>query len=183
MAFDPAELWNNRRMPQPLFVITGAAGAGKTTAGLMVAREETRVIVIDGDVIARGSTSAAVRDYDAYWHHVISIAEQIAANNVAPLIAGLCRPEQILANDLTGFSHLALVALTCSPEVRHSRAESRAGENEWNTPLEEHNEIDRTLRDYQIPPPHTMTIIDTSEITTHEVGRRVLNWLNSELSR
>jgi hypothetical protein len=169
-------------MATPLLVITGAAGAGKTTAGRAIAQAEPRVLSIDGDVLAAGSSAILRRDFIGFWAYAISIAVEVAANSLTPLISCVCRPEQILVNDLRGFSYVSMLAMTCDAEVRIDRAESRAESIEWRTAVEEHNAIDRALRGYQMPPPHRYAILDTTAIDEASSTRLARDWVRDELA-
>jgi hypothetical protein len=164
----------------PLLVITGAAAAGKTTAGRAIATAEPGVLSLDGDVLAAGAAAILQRDFSCFWGYVISIAEEIADNGLAPLISCVCRPEQILSNDLSAFSRLSVLAMTCDAEQRVRRAESRPGQVGWRTMLEEHNAIDQALRSYRIAEPHRFTVLDTTGIAADTAILRARDWARRE---
>lgn len=167
-------------MKLPLLVITGAAGAGKTTAGRAIAADESNVLSLDGDVLAAGAAATLQRNFNGFWGYVVSIAEEIAQNGLAPLISCVCRPEQILSNDLSAFSRLSILAMTCDAEQRVQRAEARPGQIGWRTMLEEHNAIDQALRSYEIADPHGFTVLDTTAIDAETATLRARHWARGE---
>lgn len=169
----------------PLLIVTGAAAVGKTTISNAIAAQIPEIAAIDGDVIAAGAASVhgERRDYDAFWGYMVSIAEQLVANGLIPLYGCLMRPEQLLANDLSSFSRIEMLALVCDSEVRMARAEARdsPGLTMIRTAREEHDWIDDQLRERVLPTPHQLTVLDVTNGSAAETTRRGLEWARAAI--
>jgi len=169
-------------MRTPVLVIAGAAGAGKSTSARAIAEARTGIVAIDGDVIAAGSKAAERRDYVGFWGYTLTLAAEIAGNGLVPLVSCLCRPAQILANDLSSFSHLSLLALVCDPRIRRARVEARDGRPSWRTSPEDHDAIDAELRRFQMAEPHEYQVLNTTFLGVRETTSAAVDWAQTVTS-
>lgn len=164
--------------PQPVLVVTGAAGSGKSTvcAGLA---SSPNVLALDGDVLAAGAAAASEgrRDYPAFWRYLLDIAREVHNNGVAPLYCCICLPEQVLEGaDLSRFTAVHFLALTCDEEILRRRILQRAGGEASVNNLEFHLDFNRRLARTAVPSPHTFTSLSTSELTTAQTIDQAGQW-------
>ena len=100
--------------PHAVLVVTGAAGAGKSTVGTALAAEPG-LLVLDGDVLASGASAVAggARDYAGFWRYLLAIAAEVHRNGLVPVFACICLPDQVIGAGPEGPVHfLALVERT-----------------------------------------------------------------------
>jgi len=158
-----------------VLVVTGAAAAGKSTLGSALAADP-RLLVLDGDVLAAGSTAAAARDYPGFWRFLLAIAGEVRRNALVPVFTCICLPDQVLAAEPAGPVHfLALV----NDDVR-GRILRRAG-GRPSVDLDFHQSFDAALRECSVDHPHTLTRLDTTHRSPEETVRAGRDWVNGLL--
>jgi hypothetical protein len=148
------------RQPVAVLVITGAAGAGKSTVGTALA-SEPGLLVLDGDVLASGATAVAggARDYASFWRYLLAIAGEVHRNGLVPVFPCICLPDQVLTAGPQAPVHF--LALVSEPATVRRRIRDRAGTGPA-IDLEFHARFDATLRGCRTVDPHTFTLLDTS---------------------
>ncbi|HEX4726209.1 MAG TPA: hypothetical protein VH298_00330 [Jatrophihabitans sp.] len=147
--------------PPAVLVITGAAGAGKSTVGTALA-EEPGLLVLDGDVLAVGAAAVAggARDYTGFWRYLLAIAAEVHRNGLVPVFSCICLPDQVVAARPDGPVHF--LALISGPATVRRRICDRSVA-EPAVDLEFHASFDATLRGCSTVRPHTFTLLDTTE--------------------
>lgn len=170
-------------MPLPLLIVTGAAAAGKSTACRALAAE-AGVLALDGDVIAAGAAAVAGgrAEYSAFWRYVLSLARGITDNGLVPVICGVCLPEQVLANDCTGFDGVHFLVLTCAPHELEQRIRGRTGAESAIRNVRKHLAINAELRQAEVVPPHTLTVFDSTGLTPVDTTAAVRDWVAQRLA-
>jgi hypothetical protein len=157
----------------PVYVVTGASGAGKTTIfELLVERLSGRCVVFDVDWLMDplgrqpgGIDWTALRDS---WLHV---AHGVAQSGLLTLLLGPFIPEQL--DSLPGRRWVAdihYLVLDCPDDERRARAETRPGW--WARDIADQIEFGQWLRD-------NLESIDTSRCDPHETAEAVAKWVDS----
>ena len=149
----------------PLFIVTGAAGSGKSTACQRLAGTIDGVLFLDADTFADDLTSVATpqRDYVAFWRFLLRLAHEVGQNDTSVAFCGIALPEQVLANSdmLDYFSAVHFIGLVCDEEVLRTRISSRAGGASAAQRSDLHLDINRRLRLSASTVPN-MTLIDAT---------------------
>ena len=159
-----------------VLVVTGAAGAGKSTV-CRALQGEPGLVVIDGDTVASGATAVADgrHDYEAYWRFVLRLSVDLAANGLTPVICGIGLPGQVVpAAEEEGVVARMLVLGTSEAAIR-SRTTARPGDDA-HLDIARHVAVDRTLRVATVPPPHRLDFVDTVGRTPEETIAAARAW-------
>ena len=161
--------------PSSVLVITGAAATGKSTIGDHL-RGRPGLLVIDGDVLGRGSaaTSGSRRDYVEFWRYALAVAREVRANGLVPVLPCICLPDQVLAAATDEVVHF--MALLSEPATVRRRIADRRCVSAVPSP-DTHAEFDRTLRSItDVPRPHTWTVHDVSGTSIDDTRAAGVAW-------
>jgi hypothetical protein len=120
---------------QSLFIVTGASGAGKTTACLALVGQLSECVVLDSDVLWDGRFNTPEDNYRAYRALWLSLARDIGQNGRPVVLFGSAVPDQF--EDLPGhryFSAIHYLALVCEDAVLVERLQSRPAWRQAGSP-------------------------------------------------
>lgn len=168
----PAQRW-------PVLVITGAAGAGKSTLGSAFAADP-RLLVLDGDVLASGAAAVSdgARDYHGFWRYLLSIGDQVQRNGLVPVFACICLPDQVLSAGPAGPVHF--LALVSDAATVRRRIIGRPGGNP-GIDVGFHQSFDGALPGCSVEPPHTLTLLNTGAQSVADTVQGGRNWVSNTL--
>ncbi|KQO64138.1 hypothetical protein [Curtobacterium sp. Leaf261] len=162
-----------------VLVLTGAAGAGKSTAFLAVAGTVPGTCFIDGDTLA---SARRPWDYDEYWEFTMRVCGDVLRNGLVPVICGIGLPSQVLpAAESAGF-RVNMLALVCPPEFVRRRVVERGYGEAWRHP-ERHVAVNRDLQTVMVAPPHEFATYDTARHDARETARAVAAWSRSAVEQ
>src|SRR5690349_12309083 len=119
----------------PLFIITGASGAGKTTACLALVGQLPECVVLDSDILWDARFNTPEDNYRAYRALWLNLARDIGQNGRPVALFGSAIPAQF--EHLPGrryFSALHYLALVCDDAVLVERLQSRPAWRQSGTP-------------------------------------------------
>ena len=109
----------------PLLIVTGTAGAGKSTICGRLAGSIPGAVLLDADVFASDMVSVVPpnEDYPAFWRSMATLAHEISQNNLAVVFFSVMLPQQLLANTdvLDYFESISFLCLRCDGEVLRTR--------------------------------------------------------------
>jgi RNase adaptor protein for sRNA GlmZ degradation len=164
-----------QRLPGlPLFVVTGASGAGKTTIVEPLRRRLPDCELFETDVILH----VAALGWDTWRNTWLQLASAIALNRRATVLCGSLVPEQLEdlpARRLVGPIHFC--NLDCSDAALAERLRARPAWREWTEErIIEHQRFAAWLRT-RIQP-----TFDTSVLSVEEVADRVATWIRPLLA-
>jgi predicted kinase len=167
---------------QPLFVVTGASGSGKTTIfGPLARLLAGRCIVFDVDWLLDASSTlaggAALTEipwagFDQAW---LAVAHGVAQSGLPTVLLGTITPDRVQSNvgrKWVGDVHALL--LDCPDEIRRHRIESRPS---WRLrDVTDQISFGRWLRE-------TITNqVDTSRGTPEAAAGAVVDWIEGVLT-
>lgn len=163
----------------PFLVVTGAAGAGKSTLCARLAGTIPGAVLLDADVHALDLVSVAPpnADYVGFWRSMLRLAHELAQNDVTVVCFSTMLPEQVLANvEMLRYFDLAhFLCLTCPPDVLRARLARREGEDAADARVGVWIEFDDALAAAAREVP-TATALDAGR-TPDEVEQDVRRWI------
>jgi hypothetical protein len=162
---------------EPLFLVTGASGSGKTTIyGPLARLLAGRCVVFDVDwlldaagVLANGASLAELpwAGFDQAW---LAVAHGVAQGGLPTVLLGPLTPTRLEGNagrKWVGPVHT--LVLDCPNETLRARIESRPG---WRSrDVAEQVSFGSWLRE------NTTDQIDTSRCSPHEAANAVADWV------
>lgn len=163
---------------RPLFVVTGASGAGKTTilpALLTELRGTAAVFDADSliDPLARAASDGQI-NWTAFTDTWLHIAHDVAQNGLPTLLTAPFIPEQLAA--LPGrawVGDIHFLVLDCPDDARRRRIEARPRWRDRDTDAQV--DFGRWLRKNLAP------VIDTTTRSPGQVATEVAAWVRSHL--
>lgn len=172
---------------QPLLVVTGAAGVGKSTVCARLTGTIPGAVLLDADVFAEDLVSVVPpnQDYPAFWQSMMRLAHELAQNNVAVVYFSTMLPEQLLANTdaLNYFDSVHFLCMTCPPDAMRARLAGREGGGASArlevSSLKMWREFNGALVDAASEIPMA-TVVDAGR-GMDEVEHDVRHWINTQL--
>lgn len=156
----------------PLFVVTGASGAGKSTITGPLRSLLPACLVFETDVIVH----VAALGWDTWRNTWLQLAHAAALGGQATVLTGSLTPgqlEPLPARKLIGPMHFAL--LDCPDDVLAGRARPAWRESSSPAKIIEHQRFAAWLRARITPS------FDTSTASAAEVADRVAAWVHARL--
>ena len=169
----------------PLFILTGASGAGKTTACLALAAKAKEFVVMESDILWREEFNQPATDYRSYREMWLRVCKNISQAGKPVLLCGAGVPDQFeQCVERRYFSAIHYLALVCEDEILASRLRSRPAwrgsfKDEY---IEEHIAFNRWLINNAQNTEPPMTTLNTSGMTVDEGAEGVEQWIRSHLN-
>jgi hypothetical protein len=168
----------------PLFVVTGASGAGKTPVCLHLPAHLTECVVLESDILWRPEFDTPETEYAAYRDLWLRLAKNIGQSGRPVVLGGSALPHQFAASpEHRYFASLHYLALVCDDAVLAARLRARPAWREAGADafIERMQNFNGWLRANagSISPP--LTLLDTTEASTEETVSRVAAWVRGLL--
>ena len=166
----------------PLFILTGASGAGKSTVCLKLVGKIKDVVVMESDILWRSEFDHPQTNYRDYRETWLRVCKNISQAGKPVVLSGVGEPTQFeQCIERRYFSELHYLALICDDQILASRLGNRptwrgSHKDEF---IQRQVAFNRWLLNNA---PHTeppMTLLDTSEITVDETSEKVERWIRS----
>jgi predicted kinase len=173
---------------QPLFIVTGASGTGKTTVGLRLGAALPECVVLDNDILwckpfeELHASGADPHPFRTLW---LRMAKNIGQAGRPVVLLGSALPEQYESSpERRYFERVHYLTLVCSPEVLDARLRARpawrkSGTDETRETMQTFN---RWLRDNAATTTPPMTVLDTTSITIEATLAAVAGWVRRALT-
>jgi rRNA maturation protein Nop10 len=168
----------------PLFIITGASGAGKTTACLALVGQLPECVVLDSDILWDARFNTPEDNYRAYRALWLSLARDIGQSGRPVVLFGSAVPEQF--EDLAGrryFSAIHYLALVCDDAVLVERLQSRPAWRQTGTPEFIANMLafNRWFHEHAATAHPPITLHDTGDSSLAATTATIAAWIRGHL--
>jgi hypothetical protein len=169
----------------PLFIITGASGAGKTTACLALVGQLPECVVLDSDILWDARFNTPEDNYRAYRALWLNLARDIGQNGRPVALFGSAIPAQFEA--LPGrryFSAIRYLALVCDDAVLVERLQSRPAWRQAGSPEFIANMLafNRWFREHAATARPPITLYDTGAGSLTATTASISAWVRDYLA-
>ena len=171
-------------LQQPLFIVTGASGAGKSTACLALVPILKECVVMESDMLWGLIPPTPEDNYRSYRNAWLRIAKNIGQSGRPVVLCGSAIPEQYeRCAERRYFSTLHYLALVCEEAVLIERLKQRpawrkSGSTET---LERMAQFNRWLREHAFTTQPAMTLYDTTQCSIAETAEDIAQWIRQRL--
>ena len=165
---------------QPLFIISGASGVGKSTMCELLFQNETDYIVLESDILWHDVHNTPDNNYKPYRQTWLNLCANISQFGKPVVLCGSATPEQFESLPerelFTDIHYLAVVSDPANLEKR--MREGRA--------ITDKNWIDSSVNfnDWLIKngESHGITILDTTNLTPQQAAQTTDAWIQSKIN-
>jgi len=169
---------------QPLFLIGGASGTGKTTVSLSLVSILKECVVLEKDILW-GLVKTSPADNYSSWSNVwLRIAKNIGQSGRPVVLCGTALPEQFEeCPERRYFSILYYLTLVCDDDLLVERLQHRPEWRQTHTPefLEDMVQFNRWLKANADITRPSMTLCDTSHQNIDETVAFIAKWIRQRL--
>jgi hypothetical protein len=164
----------------PLYIITGASGAGKTTLCLDLAVRSTDYVFMEMDILWRPEFNKPENDFADFRNVWLRVAKNINQAGRPTVLCGSATPGQFEAcSEARYFDGLHYLALVCEPETLRARLEARPDWRQASSApfIEGMLAYNQWFCDHdgQFVPP--LSALDTTSLSLEETAAQVIDWL------
>jgi hypothetical protein len=184
-AICPACQYAHPFLQQPLFIITGASGSGKTTACLeLIPLLRGECVILDTDILWGTIQATPEDDYRSYRDMWLRVAKNIGQAGQPVALCGSAIPQQYEScPERRYFSTLHYLALVCEDALLVERLQQRPAWRESGSPevLQRMGEFNRWLKANASKTQPPMTLYDTSYCSVADTTEYVAQWIRKRL--
>jgi hypothetical protein len=168
----------------PLFVITGASGAGKSAICLALAPALIACICLESDILWRAEFASPDDGYRTYRDLWLRVAKNVGQGGRPVALFGSAVPEQFeTCPERRYFTDLHYLALVCNDDLLAQRLRRRPA---WRGSGTEERVADmvrfnRWLRENAAHTDPPMATLDTSVLTVEQAASRTAMWIEERL--
>ena len=169
---------------QPLFVLTGASGTGKSTIGLTLV-QVPEIVALEVDIFWRQEFARPENDYYDFRNLCLRVAKNIQQNGKPVILCGSSTPGQYEACvQARYFSRIHYLALVCDNDVLEQRLTARpawrdSGKAEFIEAMLAYNQW---FKDNTHHTNYNLTLLDTTNLSIDESVEHIRNWYTARLS-
>ncbi len=168
----------------PLFLLTGASGAGKSALSLHLPAQLSECVTLDTDIlwgVLPATKEKEYRDYQDLWLH---IAKNIAQNGRPLVLCGTTMPERVEpCLQRRYFATIHYLALVCDDRILVERLKQRPAWRKSGTPeaLTQMVDFNRWLKEHAATTNPPMTLYDTTHRTVEQTIADAAAWIRERL--
>jgi predicted kinase len=172
---------------QPLWIVSGASGSGKSTVCNHLTGRIEQAVMLDSDILWQEAFDSPETSYRIYFETWLRMCKNITQSGRPVVLfgAGVGVPEN-LENCIERryFSQIHYLALVCSDEALASRLKARPAWRASHLPafIEEHQRFNQWFINYKntgSQPP--IRLLDTTILSMDETAREISAWINEIL--
>ncbi|MDR2505854.1 MAG: AAA family ATPase [Oscillospiraceae bacterium] len=163
---------------QPLFIVSGASGVGKSCACEVLFQRETDYVVLESDIlwnnIFDGDPDDGYRAYRELWLTMCANISQIGKPCV---LCGCGEPRHFeVCGARKYFTDIYYLAIVCSDDVMERRMREGRGINDKNR-IASSLHFNRWLQENGEKTEPSMTLLDNSDLTPEETAQQIEKWI------
>ena len=164
----------------PLFVVTGASGAGKTTLCLALAPIMSECIVLESDILWGPEFDTPDDQYRRYRNLWLRLAKNINQAGRPVVLCGTVVPDQFEpCPERRYLAEIHYLALVSDDEtlVHRLRSRPRWRQSSHDEFIERMSRFNQWLKDNADKTNPAMTLLDTSRLTIEESVEHITGWI------
>ena len=165
----------------PLFCITGASGAGKSTVCSVLFEREKDYAVLESDILWNDFYNTPDDNYRTYRRLWLNLCANISQTGLPCVLCGCCTPEQFESlperEMFTEIHYLAIVTDDETMRRRMTSGRNITDENWINSSLH----FNRWLKTHHASTTPPIDLLDTSNLTPEEAAVQMDAWIRSKL--
>jgi adenylate kinase len=178
--------FKHRFVQLPLFIVSGASGAGKSTVCHNLLGKLTHVVLLDSDILWRPEFNTPDNNYRDYFETWLRMCKNISQSGQPVVLfgAGVGVPENIEPRiERRYFSAVEYLALVCNDDILADRLKQRPAWRGTQAPayIEEHQRFNQWFKTRSATEPF-ITLVDTTEMTAETAAMNVTAWINEKLN-
>lgn len=169
---------------QPLFVVTGASGTGKTTICLALAPRMTECIALESDVLWGPEFDTPEDNYRRYRDVWLRLAKNIGQAGRPVALFGSAVPEQLEDRpERRYFSAIHYLALVCDDAILVERLRSRPAWRQAGSPefIDRMLAFNRWLKENAANTHPPMDTLDTTGLSIEQSAGHTADWIRRRL--
>lgn len=171
-------------LQQPLFIITGPSGAGKTTVCLELVPLMNECVVLESDILWGAASGTPENGYRGYRDMWLRVAKNIGQAGRPVVLCGTALPEQFEpCPERRYFSTLHYLAMVCDDALLKERLKLRP---QWRKSssdafIKQMLQFNRWLKEHAATTNPSMTLYDTGNQSIQATTRDVAQWIRERL--
>jgi len=168
----------------PLFVVTGASGAGKTTIALNLAQSFHECVTMESDILWGAIAATAEDNYRGYRNTWLRVVKNISQAGRPVVLVGTALPDQFEeCPERRYFTQIHYLAVVCDDAALAQRLRARpawrgAGAPSFIADMLRFNGYLQAHARTTEPP---LTVLDTTTVTVAESTRATMEWIGARL--
>lgn len=170
----------------PLFIVTGASGAGKSTAMRELYKTETDYLVMEADILWEDRYNDPDGQYRKYYERWLRVCKNMAQGGRPVVLAGCAAPYQIEpCVERRYFSVVRYLALVTRDGILEGRLRARpawrnSGSREAIAAAQAYNRWLKKNADETNPP---ITLLDNTALSPTETAAAVDRWIRAGMRK
>jgi len=167
----------NPTKKQPLFMVTGASGVGKSTICSILFRNEIKYIVMDSDLLWNGVYDTPDDDYHNWKKLWLNVCASISQIGMPVVLCGCTTPEQNeLLEERKLFTKIHYIAITCDDNELEKRMRNGRGINDGNY-IKSSCDFTHWLIENEDNSDYPIKNIDTTLLSPEQAAEAVDKWI------
>lgn len=165
---------------QPLFIITGASGAGKSTTCELLFQNETEYIVMESDLLWHDMYNTPEDNYRKYRELWLRVCANISQIGKPVILCGCVTPEQFnVCNEKVLFTGIYYLAIVCDDEVLQRRMTEGRKINDTNW-IQSSMDFNCWLKNNAAE--NNINLLDTSRLLPEQAAAETNKWIMERMS-
>lgn len=168
----------------PLFIVTGASGAGKSIVCLELAARMPECVCLECDIFWRSEFATPEDDYYSFRNLCLRVAKNVGQSGHPVALFGSAIPEQYeTCAERRYFAEIHYLALVCEDKALAKRLQDRPGWRRSAAPetIRRMAEFNRWFFENAHTAQPPMTLLDTTALSIEQSVEQVANWIRSHL--
>lgn len=166
---------------QPLFIISGASGIGKSTMCEILFQTETDYIVMESDLLWHDVHNTPEDNYKNYRKLWMRVCANIAQIGKPVVLCGCAVPEQFEEQEERGlFTEIHYLAAVCDDEKLKRRMTAGRGitDEAW---LKSSSDFNRWLKENADKTEPQITLLNTSDLSPKQAAETTHRWISARM--